>query len=142
MLTMPTSDKCPRQITSKCRCFPTTLTVTVTTQPYHTVFHFRHSSLIITLHCILMKVDNLCFTLIRLLFYIARQFSTTNFFSILSMHGHSQDKSSPSKMYSHGTSRPKSPPLLTGFPFMTTFPQLVCLFKTLADRVAFNLAIY
>ena len=29
---------------------------------------------------------------------------------------HSQDKSSPSEMYSHRTSRPKSPPLLTGFP--------------------------
>ena len=54
----------------------------------------------------------------------------------------SQDKSSPSKLYSHGTSRPKSPPQLTGFPFMTTFPQLVCLFITLVNQVAFNLAIY
>ena len=26
--------------------------------------------------------------------------------------------------------------------FMTTFPQLVCLFKTLVNQVAFNLAIY
>ena len=56
--------------------------------------------------------------------------------------GYSRDKSSPSKMYSHGTSRPKSPPLLTGYPFKTTFPQLVCLFKTLVNQVAFNLAIY
>ena len=62
--------------------------------------------------------------------------------SLLSFRcSHSQDKSSPSKMYSHGTSRPKSPPLLTGFPFMTTFPQLVCLFKILVNQVAFNLAI-
>ena len=45
-------------------------------------------------------------------------------------------------MYSQGTSRPKSPPLLTGFPFMVTFPQLVCLFKTLVNQVVFNLAIY
>ena len=44
-------------------------------------------------------------------------------------------------MYSHGTSRPESLPLLNGFPFMT-FPQLVCLFKTLVNQVAFNFTIY
>ena len=76
-ISSPTSDKCLQQITSKCHRFQTIITVTVTTQPYHTVFHFHHSSLIITLYCT-YEVD-----------------------------------------------RPKSPPLLTAFSFMTTSPQLV-----------------
>ena len=38
------------------------VTVTVKTQPYHTVFHFRHSSLIITLYCT-YEVDGRCFAL-------------------------------------------------------------------------------
>ena len=62
----PTSDKCLRQITLKCRRFPK-FTVTVTTQPMQPL-----KGQIVTL-----------------------------------------------TMYSHGTSRLKSPPLLTGFPFMT-----------------------
>ena len=49
-ISSPTSDKCLRQITSKCCRFQTIIAVAVTTQPYHTVFQFRHSPLIITLY--------------------------------------------------------------------------------------------
>ena len=48
-------------VTLKCRRFQT-ITVTVTTQLYRTVFHFRHSSLIITLHYT-GEVDSRSFTL-------------------------------------------------------------------------------
>ena len=42
-------------------------------------------------------------------------------------------------MYSHGTLRPKSPLPLTRFSFITTLPQLACLFKNLVNQVAINL---
>ena len=42
-------------------------------------------------------------------------------------------------MYSHGTLRPKAPLLLTRFSFITTLPQLVCLFKNLINQVAIDL---
>ena len=61
-ISSPTFDKCLRQISSKCRRSQTMVTVTVTTQPYHPVFHFRHSSLVITLYCN-YEVDSRCFTL-------------------------------------------------------------------------------
>ena len=98
-------------------------------------FRFRHSSLIITLYCA-YEVDSRCF---RPLFYRPTQRSASNFSSISFRCSHSQEDCHPQKMYSHGTSRPKPPPLLTRFPFITTFPQLVCLFKNLVYQVAVNL---
>ena len=68
-----------------------------TTVPH--CFHFRHSSLIITLYCT-YEVDSRCF---RLLFYRPTQRSASNFSSISFRCSHSQEKLSPSKMYSHGT---------------------------------------
>ena len=80
------SDKCLPQITSRCRWFQTIVTVTVTTQPYHTVYHFRRSSLIITLYlAVLMRLIVAVLHYIRLLFFIPRQLSTSNFSSILPM---------------------------------------------------------
>ena len=107
----PTSDKCLRQITLKCRRFQTILIVTETTQLHHTVFHFRPSYLIITLYVMYYPSD-----------------AATH-----------RTNRHPQKMYSHRTSRLKSPLLLTRFPFMTTYPQLVCLFKNLVNQVAINL---
>lgn len=76
-ISSPTFNTCLQQITLKCHHFQQIVTITITTLPYNTVFHFHHSSLIITLYCT-YEVD-----------------------------------------------RPKSPPLLTAFSFMTTSPQLV-----------------
>ena len=84
-ISSPTSDKCLRQITLKCRRLQTIVTVTVTTQPYHTVFHFRHSFLIITLYCT-CEVDSRCFTLYQAaVLYTKTALDISNFSSIFPM---------------------------------------------------------
>ena len=127
-MSSPTSDSYLRQITLKCRRFQTIVIATVTTQPYRTVFTFVVPDYINTVLYLSSWQQRL---------YTQR--SASNFSSISFRCNHSQEKLSPSKMYSHGTSRPKPPPLLPRFPFMTTFPQLVCLFKNLVNQVAINL---
>ena len=110
-ISSPKSDKCLPQITSKCRCFQTIVNCTCncnnTTVPhcfslssqfpdYNTVLYLSKLTISV-LHCI------------RLLFYI--EGSPRHQISLLSFRcSHSQDKPSPSKMYSHRTSRPKSLP--------------------------------
>ena len=61
----------------------------------------------------------------RLLFYRPIRYQIS-LLSASNAATHWRNQLSPSKMYSHGTSRPKPPPLLTRFLFIITpFPQLV-----------------
>ena len=75
------------------------VTVTVTTQLYHNVFHFRHSSLIVTLYCT-YQVDSRFFTLYytKTTLDIARHSISIGSGFLCSR---SQEISSSSKMYSH-----------------------------------------
>ena len=118
------------------------LYITVTKFGYdHTVFTFvLASSLIITLHCTVAVSTVAVLPCIKLLFYRSRQRLASNFSSISFRCSVSQGKLSPSKMHSHGISRPKPQHILTLFPFITTFPQLLCLFQNLDNQVAICLS--
>ena len=80
-------------------------------------------------HCtVLMKltaVSRAVKLYFRLLFYRPIRYQIS-LLSASNAATHWRNQLSPSKMYSHGTSRPKPPPLLTRFLFIITpFPQLV-----------------
>ena len=127
-ISSPMSDKCLWQITLKSRHFQILVTVTVTTQSHHTVFHFCQFHDYTTV-LYLSSWQLLFYTVLGC--YFIDQDSAQYQIPLLSFQcSHSQDISSPSKMYSHGTETPKSPPLLTCFRFMTTFPQWYASSKT------------
>ena len=131
-ISSPTFNTCLQQITLKCHHFQQIVTITITTLPYNTVFHFHHSSLINT---------TLYLSSWQLLFYTVLgycfidQDSAWHQISLLSASdAPTHRRNCHPKKCIHTEPRDQS-----HFPFMTTFPQLVCLFKNLVNQVAIEL---
>ena len=89
-----------------------------------------------------MKLTVTVLHCIRLLFYIPRQLSTSNFSSILPMQPVTGQIITLKNVFTWNLET-KITPSVNWLPlFMTPFRQPVCLFKTLVNQVAFNLAVY
>ena len=88
-----------------------------------------------------MKLTVAVLHCIGLLFYLPRQLSTSNFSSILPMQPLTGQIVTLKNVFTRNLAT-KITSSVNWLPLWPTFPQLVCLFKTLFNQVAFNLAIY